>query len=421
MWCRRRYGGKFRLSRGIPPRTLYVLTDPAEVKQMFLAPADVLHTGLGSVLIEKFTGQTGLAWLDEDEHKVRRRFLMPSMHGTALARIETTVAEEARLDIASWPCGQVTAMHPYIFGFTLNVIRQVVFGSAPPKCWDELHGVLTKMMDFNTSILSTALIHRMKQRTVRLLRIARPLGLDEFLRQRERADALIAEAIQERRDSGQTGDDMLSVLLRITHDDESPLNAQELRDEMMTIFLAGTETTASAITWALLYLSRDDAARGRLVAAIDAGDDNAYLTATVHEVLRLRPSIPQTITRQVMKPIEIGGVRYEPGGLLWASAYLMHHDPDIYPDPHGFRPERFLGTKPGMYSWIPFGGGRIRCLGSEIAAVEMKAVLREVLTQYELVPAAQRLEKIRSRIVTISPAGRGRLELRPRSRKPSLV
>jgi len=420
-WGRKRYGSRFVLSRGIPPRPLYVLTDPDDLKQMFTAPADVLHTGQSSAMIEKFTGQTGLAWLDEDRHKVRRRYLMPSFHGKALERIETWISEQVRQDVATWPRGQAAQLQPYIFRFTLNVIRQVIFGTAPPTCWPRLQDVLTRMMEFNARIMSTMMIHRMSPRTVRLLRAAKPLGLDEFLKLREQANALIAEAVTERKSSGATGNDMLSILLSITHDDGSPLDGGELRDEMMTIFLAGTETTASALTWALLYLSRDDLARGRLSAAIDTDEGDAYLTATVQEVLRLRPSIPQVIARQVMKPIEIGGVRYEPGALLWASAYLMHHDPAIYPDPDAFRPERFLGSKPGTYSWIPFGGGRIRCLGAEIATIEMKAVLREVLTRYELRPVAPRLEKIRSRIVTIAPADRGRLELRPKSRDASLA
>ncbi len=152
-WCRNRYGSRFALSRGIPPRPLYVLTDPEDVKQIFLAPADVLHTGQSSAMIEKFTGQSGLAWLDEDEHKVRRKFLMPTMHGKALQRIDASISAAAEQDVASWPRGKTTALHPYIHRFTLNVIREVIFGEAPPKCWDELLDVLTRMMRFNDRIM----------------------------------------------------------------------------------------------------------------------------------------------------------------------------------------------------------------------------------------------------------------------------
>jgi cytochrome P450 len=184
---------------------------------------------------------------------------------------------------------------------------------------------------------------------------------------------------------------------------------------MMTIFIAGTETTASALAWAFEYLSREPVALGRLVAEIDQGEGDAYLTATVQEVLRLRPPIPQIIPREVVKPIEIGGVRYEPGMVLWPSAHLLHHDPSLYPDPYAFRPERFLGVRPNPYQWIPFGGGRIRCLGAEVALVEMKAVLREVLARYELHRDDPQPERTRSRIVITRPAKGARLELRIRT------
>jgi cytochrome P450 len=417
--CRERYGSRFALTIRIPPKPLYVLSDAEDMRQMFLAAPDVLHTGNGSATLEKFTGQTGLAWLDEDEHKKRRKFLMPSMHGKAFERIEASVSEMAGREVATWPRGEITTLHPHIHRLTLNVIREVIFGNAPPKCWDELIDVLLEMMHFNYRVASTLMIHKMSPRAVRILTAIRPLGLHHFLELRERAYALIAEAVEERRQSGVDGDDMLSVLLRITHEDGSPLTAVEMRDEMMTIFLAGTESTASGIAWTLENLSREDAIRERLVAEIDAGETDEYLTATVYEILRLRPPVSQIIPREVMKPIEIGGVRYEPGTALMASAYLLHHNPDLYPDPYAFRPERFLGTKPGIYTWIPFGGGRTRCLGAEIGIVEMKIVLRAVLSQYELRRADPQPETSRSKSIVTVPAKGARLELRTRSPRPA--
>ncbi|MGI8331401.1 cytochrome P450 [Actinomadura scrupuli] len=419
--CRQRYGSRFALSRGFPPRPMYVLTDPEDVKQIFLAPNDVLHTGRSSAMIEKFIGHTGLAWLDEDEHKVRRKLLMPSMHGTALQRLAPLIAEMAARDVARWPRGEVTSLHPFSYRFTLNVIREVIFGSAPPKRWEEFLDTWLTMMRFANRPAALLMYQRMSPAKIRLMKAIRPLGYHAFLKHRAHADALMAEYIEERRNSGEAGDDMLSVLLRITHEDGSPLSDVELRDEMMTIFLAGTETVAGALSWAFLHLSHEPAVCERLLAEIEAGEGDAYLTATVQEVLRVWPSIPQIIAREVMKPIEIGGVRYEPGSFLWASAYLMHHDPAVYPDPDEFRPERWLGTKPGAYSWIPFGGGRIRCLGAEIAILEMKAVLREVLTQCELRPVGPQLEKPRSRVVIVIPRKGARVELRPRSKAPSLT
>ena len=401
--CHEQYGNRFALRIRIPPKPLYLLSDPEDIKAMFLAPVDVLHTGTGSSTIEKFTGQTGLAWLDEDEHKVRRKLLMPSMHGKALNRIEVSVDETAAQEVADWPRGRVVPLHPLIHRLTLNVIREVIFGPVTPSRWDELLDVLTNMMLFNDRMASAMMIHKMSPFAVKVLRAIRPIGLDRFLKLRERADALIAEAVAERRARGELGDDMLSVLLGITHEDGSPLTPVELRDEMMTIFLAGTETTAAAITWAFEYLSREPAALERLVAEVDAGGDE-FLTATVHEVLRLKPSIPQIIPRTVMKPIEIGGVRFEPGMLLWASAYLLHRNPELYPDPYAFKPERFLGVKPGTYTWIPFGGGVRRCLGASFALFEMKTVLQTVATELSLRPVRPEPELIRRRAITLTPS-----------------
>ncbi|MET9732638.1 cytochrome P450 [Streptomyces sp. NPDC006458] len=417
--CRDQYGDRFALRIRVPPRPLYVLSAPEDIKQMFLAPADVLHTGTGSATIEKFTGQSGLAWLDEDAHKIRRKLLMPSFHGKALHRIEESVNRMAVEEVANWPRNKAMSLHPLVHRFTLNVIREVIFGRVVPAQWDELLEVLIGMMKFNNSMASAMMIHKMSPAAVRVLRMIRPLGLDEFLVLRERANALIAGAVADRRAAGDLDNDMLSVLLGITHEDGTPLSQTELRDEMMTIFLAGTETTAAAISWAFEFLSREPEALERLVAEIDAGTEDAYLTATIQEVLRVRPSIPQIIPRTVVKPIEIGGVRFEPGMVLWASAYLMNRDPQLYPEPDRFRPDRFLGSKPGVYTWIPFGGGRIRCLGDKIALLEMKTVLREVLSHCELHRTDPTPEATKSRSVSTLPAKGAFLELRARTPRTS--
>jgi cytochrome P450 len=419
--CRERYGSRFALRFRIPPVPVYMITDPEDVREMFLAPPDVLHTGNGSATLEKFTGQTGLAWLDEDEHTARKQKLLPTTHGIALQRIGASVTEMVERDVATWPRGESVELYPFIHRLTFGVIREVIFGSATPRCWEELLDVLMGMMRLNDHFATVMMIHKMPPMLVRLLTAIRPLGLHDFLKLRKRADALIAEAVEERRSSGELGDDMLSVLLGITHDDGSPLNAVELRDEMMTIFLAGTETSAAGLAWTFEYLSREHTARDRLVAEIDAGEGDAYLTATVHEMLRLRPPLSQIIPREVMKPIEIGGVRYEPGALIMASGYLLHRDPSVYPDPYAFRPERFLGTRPGTYTWIPFGGGRTRCLGPEVGTLEMKAVLREVLARCELHRVDPEPEVPRTRQVVTVPAKGPLLELRDRSPKASLA
>ena len=183
------------------------------------------------------------------------------------------------------------------------------------------------------------------------------------------------------------------------------MSEQELRDELMTALVAGHETSASQLAWALERLAREPAACARLTAEIDAGESDEYLSATITEILRLRPVLPNAEPRLTKREVEIGGYRYPPGVVLMASAYLVHHDPEIYPEPQAFRPERFLGTSPGTYTWIPFGGGRRRCLGASFAVQEMKVVLRATLRRYEIRAASDRPETTRRRSITFSPAG----------------
>ena len=192
------------------------------------------------------------------------------------------------------------------------------------------------------------------------------------------------------------------MLLEARHEDGSPMSDQELRDELMSLLVAGHETTASTLAWVFERLAREPRVLARLAAEIDADGDDSYLTATIQETLRRRPVLPNAAPRFVMKPVEVGGWQYPAGVCLVASSYLLHHDSDIYPDPYAFRPERFLDEAPGTYTWIPFGGGRRRCLGASFAMLEAKLVLRMVLSQCEVRPAAGRSEPARRRNITVA-------------------
>ena len=194
------------------------------------------------------------------------------------------------------------------------------------------------------------------------------------------------------------------------------MNPQELRDELMTALVAGHETTASQLAWAFERLAREPTVLGRLHGELDAQADEEYLTAVVNEILRHKPVLPYAQVATVKQPVQIGGVLYPPGVALVANAYLLHHDPAIYPQPHAFRPERFLNEPPGTYTWIPFGGGRRRCLGASFALLEMKLVLRAVLERCELQPARNRAEATRRRSITTSPARGARVVLHDRTR-----
>jgi cytochrome P450 len=206
------------------------------------------------------------------------------------------------------------------------------------------------------------------------------------------------------------------MLLEARHEDGTPMSAQELRDELMTALVAGHETTASELGWAFERLARAPRVLARLGEELDGDEGEEYLTATIHEVLRRKPVLPNAEPRLTKQPVTIGGFRYPAGVALLACAYLVHHDPEIYPEPYAFRPERFLDSSPGTYTWIPFGGGRRRCLGASFAIQEMKIVLRAVLTRYELAPATAAPERTGRRSITFSPAGGATVVLRERAR-----
>ena len=209
---------------------------------------------------------------------------------------------------------------------------------------------------------------------------------------------------------------MLALLLAAEHEDGSPMSPAELRDELMTALVAGHETTASQLAWAFALLSRAPKVQRRLAEELDGGEDEAYLTATIQEVMRRRPVLPNAEPRLVKSPIEIGGQRYPAGVVLVINAHLVHHDPEIYPDPYAFRPERFLERPPGTDTWLPFGGGRRRCLGASFALLEMKVVLRAALGPCEVQSAGGAPEVARRRSITISPSRGATVVLRQRER-----
>ncbi|AOR30859.1 hypothetical protein BFF78_07150 [Streptomyces fodineus] len=411
--CRAKYGSRFRVTI-IPGVPLYVISAPEDVKQMFLAPRDVLHTGSSNTPIEKWTGQNGLAWLDEQEHTARRRSVMPSFRGDALKRVQQEVVRLAKHEVASWPRDRAVPVHPFAHRYTTKVILEVLFGEHRPSCEPEMFGEVMKMLEFNSRPSTMKPFHLLPSWKMTWMRLFRPNGVGEFLTRRERVHRMVDEAIAERERSGASGDDLLGVMLGITDADGAAPSRVEMRDEIMTQFLAGTETTASAICWALEFLTRHPHVVERLRAEIEDGTSDEYLTAVVHEVLRLGPPIQQIVPREVVKPVEIGGVRYAPGDRLWASAYLLNRDEHNYPQPDEFRPERFLGVKPASHTWIPFGGGHTRCLGDRIALMELKATLTEILATCDVERADAEPESAHSRTVVNIPRKGARMVFRPR-------
>jgi len=409
--CRQRYGNRFTLRPpGAPP--FVMIADPEQVKQVFTAPPDVLRPGEGAKVLEPIVGRNSVLLLDEDAHMEQRKLMLPAFHGERMERLAGLMEEVTAAEVAAIPRGVPLALHPHTQDLTLRIILRAVFGLDPGARFDALRQRLQAMLEFGDRPISL-MPPPAESLAARVLERVGPFAA--FVRMQAEVDELIFALVAERRASEEDRDDVLAMLLEATHEDGSPMSEEEIRDELMTLLIAGHETTASTLAWAFERLVREPAVLERLVAAVDA-DDEAYLTATIQETLRDRPVLPNTAPRLVAKQVTVGGWTYEPGVALVANAYLIHHDPAIYPDPHAFRPERFLDASPGTYTWIPFGGGRRRCLGASFAMLEMKVVLRALLSRCELRDSGEGVEVAQRRNITVRPLRGARVVLGERER-----
>jgi cytochrome P450 len=406
---RARYGKRFTTRfPGQPP--FVVLSDPEEVKEVFMAPPEVLHPGEGARVLEPLVGKNSVILLDEAAHMEQRKLMLPAFHGERMERLSGLMTEVAEREVNGWPRGEAVALQPRMQSLTLEIILRAVFGLDPGPRLDALRERLGTLLAFGDRPISLAppdpegIVSRILDRFG-------PFA--EFVRLQQETDRLLFEQIEERRNGNGQRDDVLAMLLEARHEDGSPMSDQELRDELMTLLVAGHETTASSLSWAFERLVHLPRVVSRLVAELDSGGD-AYLVATIQETLRRRPVLPNVEPRLVKQPFVVGGWEYPPGVCLVPNAYLVHHDPEIYADPYAFRPERFLDEQPGTYTWIPFGGGRRRCIGASFAMLEMGIVLASVLRAQELRPAGNGLEVARRRNIAIRPAQGAQVILRER-------
>jgi len=403
--CRARYGKRFTI-RLLSTPPFVMLSDPDEVKALFTAPPEVLHPGEGARILEPVVGKNSVILLDERDHLEQRRLMLPAFHGEKMERLAGLMAEVAERQTTAWPHDEPIPLHPRLQALTMDVILRAVFGLDEGERLDSLHTRLTKILALGSG--PTGIMPFLQFNLGGFTPWAR------FIRLREEADELIFELIDERMREDAERDDVLSMLLAARHEDGSPMSQQELRDELMTLLVAGHETTASELAWAFERLAREPAVVARLVDEIDRDDGDAYLTATIQEILRRRPVLPNAAPRLVKQPVEIGGWEYPEGVCVIANSYLIQHDPEIYAEPYAFRPERFLDESPGTYTWIPFGGGRRRCLGASFAMLEMKLVLRSVLARSDVHVAGDALELNRRRSITLSPRRGATIVLRDR-------
>lgn len=414
---RARYGKRFTTRFPLSPYFV-IISEPDELKQVFTAPPDVLHPGQGARILEPIVGRNSVLLLDEDAHMSQRKLMLPAFHGQKMAVLGELMAEVAEREVASWPRDEQIELHPRMQRLTLEIILRAAFGLDPGPRLDALRDALAEMLEFGDQPISLVPLPT-EGRVADVLSRLPPLN--RFKRLQAVSDRLVFEQIAERRaEGGEDRDDVLAMLLAARHEDGSPMSDQELRDELMTLLVAGHETTASSLAWAFTVLPRNPEVLATLTDEVRTGDGDDYLTATIHETLRARPVLPNAQPRLTVKPITVGGFDYPEGICLVPNAYLVHHDADVYRDPYSFRPERFLDEGPGTYTWIPFGGGRRRCLGASFAMAEMKLVLQTVLAERD-VRADGAMELPSRRNITIRPAGAAKAVLGTRSREPAIA
>jgi cytochrome P450 len=408
--CQARYGKRFTHKMTSFPRLVF-LSDPAEVKAMLAAPAEVLHPGEGGAKIGPIVGQRSFMLLDEHEHLSGRRTVLPALQRSAVEKESGWVFDTARRAVSSWPQDVSLQLHPRLRALALNVILRRIFSGIESQLEDRLSSLMEtilKMLAVTGSVVFPMPILRHGPGRAVWRR---------FVRDRSEADTLIHALIDERLRSGRADPDGLAALLQARNADGTAMTRVQLRDNVMSLILAGHETTASQLAWAFQLLAHNPDVQRRLIEEIDDDAGDAYLTATIHEVLRHRPVFLFTIPRAVVQPIEIGGWTYEPPAHLLGCIYLLHHDPAIYPEPDAFRPERFLEGPPSPNTYLPWGGGRRRCPGSHLALLEMKTVLRTVLETMTINPASRRMERPRWRSVIVTPHAGSRVVLRRRERR----
>lgn len=415
--CQRRYGPVFTL-RITSMGTLVYLTDPADIKAVFTGDPDTFHAGEANSMLSGILGETSVLVIDGDLHRRRRRLMLPSFHRDAVTRQADAMAEIAAADIAGWPVGTTFAAAPRMSQITLEVILRVVIGAGDPGRLAALRTVLPRLIDIGPWLsLAVASPHLQRHRPWQ--RLQRNLA---------DADRLLYAEIAERRADPEldTRTDTLAMLVRSADDDGQAMSDRELRDQLMTLLLAGHDTTATALSWALERLTRHpmllaeaEQAAEASAAGDPAGDE--YLDAVCRETLRNR-TVVFDVGRVLKRPVELAGHRLPAGVMVVPGMVRVHADGELYPDPERFDPHRMLGETPGQpaltpTTWFPFGGGNRRCLGATFAMVEMRVVLREILRRVELETTSARGERPRLKHVVFVPRRGARIRVRAH-RKP---
>jgi cytochrome P450 len=406
----RELGETFLIDTHIDTGSVAVTSHPDHVRSLFTADPAIAPSVTPTSQLVPIVGPNSVLTAIGPRHMRQRKLLLPAFHGEAVARYRDMIVAAADREIDRWPVDTPFALVPRMQAITLDVIMAGIFGiegefaKGTPEY--ALRRAVRLVLDLSTDPLAKVFELANAGRT-------EPVGVQRavvsFL------DRKIYAVIDARRAAGQDDRrDVLSLLLEAETEEGERLTDKELRDELLTLVLAGHETTANSLGWAFERLLRTPHAYDRLREVARSGSDpDGYVDATIHETMRARPVIP-IIGRSVQVPWQLGSYVVPAGTDVLVSIALLHHREDIYPDPFAFLPERFVGVKPGTYTWIPFGGGIRRCLGAALAMVEQRVVLEAIARRTDMEADHPAPERARSRNVTMIPAHGARVVVRAR-------
>lgn len=398
---RRKYGDVFSIKILPEGRWMVFFHKPEHVREIFAGDPEIFHAGKGNAILGPVMGEHSLLLVDSSQHKRARKLLMPAFNGHALRGYESMIEGLTKTEVASWSTGTPFESLERMNALTLEVILQVVFGVTDEKRLAEMRPLVNRTVNVSPIVFLGWSSPRLQ-------------GFgpwkSAFKNQAELDHVIYAEIAERRRATDlETRTDVLSRLLLVRDEDapgdgggvETGLTDEELRDQLVTLLLAGHETTATALSWALHEIGKDPVQEQKARAAATAGNDD-YLEAVLKEAMRLHPVIPMVV-RYLMKPATIGGVDLPAGTNVAASIILAHESEDAYPDHAQFRPERFLEGEVATNTWIPFGGGVRRCIGAGFSLMEGVAVLREVLSTYDVTLPPGTTEEAKVRNITSVP------------------
>ncbi|MEG4857471.1 cytochrome P450 [Microcoleus sp. K1-B6] len=414
-----RYGDLFTSEfSNFPPQV--IVSNPQAIQEIFTSDSKLFESSTGNQITLPLVGSNSLLLLDGDRHLQQRKLLMPPFHGERMKAYGQIIRDTTEKVINNWTPGNSVIAQSTMQEISLEVILHTIFGLSEGERYQQIQQLMINMFSlFSNPLSATFLFIKSLQKD---LGAWSPWG--GFLRQRQRLDELLYQEIRDRKTQSAPGEDILSLLICARDEAGKPMSDVELRDELMTILFAGHETTATALAWALYWIHYIPEVREKLLKELNSIDvENCepteisklpYLNAVCCETLRIYPILFFAFPRLLQAPMQLMGYNIPKGMILSTCIYLVHHRPDIYPEPKLFKPERFLERQFSPYEYLPFGGGNRRCIGAAFAMFEMKLVLAKVLSQYSLELAENRPVLPVRRGLTMAPAGGVRLVVKGR-------